>query len=113
MMTIAMSASARRVRLSIQLVSALGNRVISARTERVAARDAARRQPATANRSVLLERLDGVGGTAWIITARGWEQRAQRHLISADEQHEHHTHMSQALVSSERREPRVACAWVV
>lgn len=101
-MTSAINTSAVIVRLSMQagdLANSLGDRVVSARTERMAARDAARRQPTTAERSMFLERFDGVRGTTRIITARGGKQRRQRDLIPTHEQHEDGTHQHWSPVS--------------
>src|SRR5690242_7807129 len=92
-MTIAISTSARRVRLSIQnFFSRLGNRIVSAGTERIAARDALRRQPYALDRPMFLERFDGVRGAAWIITAGRRKQRAQRDLVAADQKNQHGAH---------------------
>jgi hypothetical protein len=71
----------------------LGNRVVAARPERMTARKTTQGKPATAKRTVAFERLDGVGGAAWIITARGGQERGQRHLISANEQDERGPHV--------------------
>ena len=46
-----------------------------------------------------LERLDGVRGAAWIITAGSGQQRTERHLISANEQNEDGTHVGRLPVS--------------
>jgi hypothetical protein len=54
----------------------------------MAARNATQGKPATAHGAVALERLDGVRGATWIITARSGEQWRQRHLIAANEQDE-------------------------
>jgi hypothetical protein len=70
----------------------LGNRVVAARSKRVAARDAANGKPASPRGSVTLERLDRVRGATRIITARGREQRRQRYLIGAYDEHEHLFH---------------------
>jgi hypothetical protein len=39
-----------------------------------------------------LERLDGIRGTTWIITARGRQQGSERDLIPADEENEKLSH---------------------
>ena len=70
----------------------LGNWVIAARTKRIAARDPANRKPASAKRTVSLERFDCVRGAAWIIAARRGQERRQRHLIAANEEHEKCSH---------------------
>jgi hypothetical protein len=64
------------------------------------ARNSARRQPATAKRAVLLERFDGVGRAAWIITARGRQQRAENDLVPSNEKDEHRTHTAYTADSS-------------
>jgi hypothetical protein len=63
------------------------------------ARDSPRRQPTAAQRAVLFERFDRICGAAWIITARGGQERTQRHLISANEENENGTHIRGAVVS--------------
>jgi hypothetical protein len=54
--------------------------------------DSSRRQPRATQRTVLLERFNGIRGTAWIIAARRWKQRRQCHLIPAYHQYEEGTH---------------------
>jgi hypothetical protein len=58
----------------------------------VAARDTTHGKPATTECTVTLERLDGIRGAAWIITARGWKQRRKRHLVAAHEQNKKSAH---------------------
>ena len=70
----------------------LGNRVVAAGPERMAPRDTAQGKPATAHRAMSFECLDGVRGAAWIITARGGQQRRERHLVAAHEQDENGAH---------------------
>ena len=78
----------------------LGNRVVSAGAERMTARDSARREPTAAQRTVFFERFDRIRGAAWIITARGRQQRTQRDLISANEKNENGTQRSRLPVSA-------------
>ena len=77
----------------------LGDRVVSARAERMTARDAARRQPTSAKRAVLFEGFDRIRGAAWIITAGGGEQRTERYLVAADQQDKNGTHWTRLPVS--------------
>jgi hypothetical protein len=58
----------------------------------MAARDATHGKPATAQRAVALERLNGIRGAAWIITARGGQEWRERYLVPAHEQNEHGAH---------------------
>jgi hypothetical protein len=58
----------------------------------MAARNATQGKPATAHSAVALERLDGIRGATWIITASGGEEWRQRHLIAANEEDEECTH---------------------
>jgi hypothetical protein len=58
----------------------------------VAARNATQGKPTTTKGAVLLERFNGVCGTAWIITARGRQQRTERELVAANNEHEHALH---------------------
>ena len=58
----------------------------------MAARNATQGKPATAYGAVALERLDGVRGATWIITARGREQWRERHLVAANEEDEERAH---------------------
>jgi hypothetical protein len=69
-----------------------GNRIVSAGSEGVTPPDAAEREPSAAPCPVALERLDGIRGTARIITARGGKEVAEAHLISAHEQDEERSH---------------------
>ena len=73
------STSARKKRLSISWLSrrGIGHRVIAPGVEGVAARDALHREPPATNRSVLLERLDGVVRTGRVIPARRRQQRRE------------------------------------
>ena len=81
--------------------------------------DAANRQPAASQRAVLLQRLDRVCGTRWIIAARWWKQRREADLIRANEQNENPAHHdsplnatagAQALLAEFRDASRV-CRW--
>jgi hypothetical protein len=63
--------------------------IVPTRPERIASRQTAEGKPPSAKRPVALERLDGVGGATWIITARGRKQRRQRDLIRSHQQDEH------------------------
>jgi hypothetical protein len=67
----------------------LRNGIIPTRPERITPRQAAECQPSSAERTVTLERLDGVHRTTWIITAGCRQQRRQRDLIRPYEQDEH------------------------
>ena len=69
-----------------------GHRIVSAGSEWVTPPDAAERKPSSAPRPVALERLDGVRGTARIITARGGKQVAKAHLISPHDEDEERSH---------------------
>lgn len=55
-------------------------------------RDPTNRQPAARKRTVLLYGLDGVGGTAWIITARGREQWRKPQLVTTYEKKQNSLH---------------------
>jgi hypothetical protein len=72
----------------------------------MAARNAARRQPAAAQRAVLFERFNSVRGATWIIAAGRGEQRAQGDLVPANEKNEHGTHFSRRPVSNVGRRRR-------
>jgi hypothetical protein len=67
----------------------LRNRIIPAWPERIAPSQAAECQPSSAKCTVTVECFDGIGGTTWIITARGRQQRRQHDLIRPHEQDEH------------------------
>jgi hypothetical protein len=71
----------------------------------MAAGDSTKGKPATANGTMSLNRFDGIRGAAWIITARGREERRQRHLISTDEQNENgpHTGLRARVVAGDTR----------
>jgi len=70
----------------------LGNWVIAARTKRIASHDATDRKPTPAKSTVPFERFDRVRGAAWIIAARGGQERRERHLVAANEKHEKCSH---------------------
>lgn len=92
--TSAVRMSARKKRLSIRKEpEELRNRIVAARSERVAAAQSLECEPTTACGSVALEGLDRIRGATRIITARGRQQRRKDHLISAhdkDQQVSHH-----------------------
>src|SRR3954465_3402861 len=97
MITIAVSSSARKKRLSINggclgSSSSLGDRIVSAGTEWVAPPDAADCEPATSWGAGALERLDGIDGAARIITARRRKQVAERYLVTPHTQHQERPH---------------------
>jgi hypothetical protein len=71
----------------------LRDRVIAAWAKRIASEDSTKRKPASANRTVTFERFDRIHGAAWIIAARGRQERRKRHLIAADKEHEQRSHM--------------------
>ena len=54
--------------------------------------DSAEREPATTYCAMTLERFDGVGRAAGIITARRGKQGTERHLVRAYEQNEKRSH---------------------
>jgi hypothetical protein len=62
-----------------------GHRIVAAGSEGVTPPNAAECEPATAPCSVTLKRLDCIGGTTRIITARDREEMPKRHLVAADE----------------------------
>ena len=84
----------------------LGNRVITARSKRIAPHDAAQCKPAPAYCAMAFECLDRVRGTAWIITARCRQERRQRQLITANEQYQKRSHtrsLRERLVAGDTR----------
>ncbi len=109
--TSAINTSARRVRLSIreQMIEAPVVRE-PGRSRQAgtggSGRYAAQREPAAANGAVSLERFDGVRGAAWIIAARGRQDRRERDLIRANEENEHRTHRLHSLRFALRRDVR-------
>src|SRR5262249_47490525 len=72
--------------------SSLGDRVVPARSKRVAARNATHGEPATAKRAVPLESFDGVSGAAWKVTARSGQKRRQCDLVAAHEENKKSAH---------------------
>jgi hypothetical protein len=62
----------------------LRDRVIAAWTKWIASENSTKRKPASADRTMTLERFDRIRGAAWIIAARGWQQRRERHLVAAN-----------------------------
>src|SRR5215471_7830210 len=76
------------------MLEKLGNWVVAARPERMAARDAFDREPSTSARAMSFERFDRVCGAARKIAARSRQQRRKRDLIPAHEQDEHVSHRS-------------------
>jgi hypothetical protein len=70
----------------------LGNWIIAARTKRIASQDPTDRKPTSAKRTMSFERFDRVRGAAWIIAARGGQERRERHLVAANEKHEKCSH---------------------
>jgi hypothetical protein len=58
----------------------------------VATRNTTQGKPATTYGAVSFDRFDGVRGTAWIITARGRQERRERDLIAADQENEGGSH---------------------
>jgi hypothetical protein len=85
----------------------LGNRVVAARPERMAARNTTQGKPTTASRTVAFERLDGVRGATRIITARGRQERRQGHLIPANEQDERGAHVELRPAAGDARPDRL------
>ena len=59
----------------------LGYRIVAAGTEWVTPPNSAECEPATAHRTMTLERFDGVGGATRIITARRGKQGAEHYLV--------------------------------
>src|SRR2546423_12540619 len=101
-MTIAVRKSARNVRLSMRASASfqrLRDRIIPARAEWVTPRDAPNRQPSTARRAMLFDRLDRVrGATRKITTGRG-QKLAQAYLIATDGENEEHAHGGSRITS--------------
>src|SRR4051794_878061 len=64
------------------------NGIESPGNKRIAPKNSARRQPRASQRSVTLQRFDGVFGTGWMVPTRCREQRRDGDLIAAD--HERH-----------------------
>src|SRR5438445_8753559 len=62
------------------------HRVIAARGERMATRDASRPHPTTLQPAVAFDRLVGVVGAGRVITARRRHNPGERQLITADQQ---------------------------
>jgi hypothetical protein len=70
----------------------LGYRIVAARAEWVTPPDSADREPATPQRTMTLERFDGVGRATGIITARRGKQGTEGYLVRTHEQHEERSH---------------------
>lgn len=81
----------------------LGNWIVAARPEWMATRNTTQGKPTTTYGAMSFDRFDGVRGTAWIITARGRQERRERDLVAADQENEDGSHASSRL-------PRIAHA---
>ena len=69
-------------------MSPLGYWIVAAGAEWVTPPDSAECEPATAQRTMTLERFDGVGRATRIITARRGKQGTERYLVRAHDQNE-------------------------
>jgi hypothetical protein len=76
----------------VRRVSPLGYRIVAAGTEWVTPPDSAECEPATSERTMALERFDGVGGATRIITARCRKQGAECDLVRTHEYNEKRSH---------------------
>ena len=96
-------------------MSPLGYRIVAAGTEWVTPPDSAEGEPATAQRTMTLERFDGVGRATRIITARRGKQGTERYLVRAHDQNEQCSHQesldpeSAGVPGEVGREGLVAC----
>jgi hypothetical protein len=73
-------------------VAPLGYRIVAAGTEWVTPPDSAESEPAPTQRTMTLERFNGVGGATRIITAGRRKQGTERHLVCTHKQNEKRSH---------------------
>lgn len=60
----------------------------------MATRNTTQGKPTTTYGAMSFHRFDGVRGTAWIITARGRQERGERDLVAADQENQSGSHAS-------------------
>src|SRR5579863_2242678 len=90
--TKARPASRKMRRLSTAMLREMRHRIMAARMERMATRQAPRGVPAAHQGAVVLDGFDGVTGTGGLETAAPAEQRAQGIAICADDQDQEALH---------------------
>lgn len=71
-----------------------GNRIVTARPERMTSKNSSHGEPASADGSMLLERFDRVRRAARHVPAARRQHRRKRNLVSADQQDEERAHES-------------------
>ena len=71
-----------------------GNRIVTARPERMTSKDSSHGEPAAANGAVPLQRFDRVRRAARHVPATRWKHRRERYLIASDQQDEERAHVS-------------------
>lgn len=82
------------------VTSASGYRVVTTGTERVATPDPAQSQPAALEHAVHTNRLDGVIGTGWFEATARRKNRADQHLVPANQDDENSAHRAVTFRSS-------------